>query len=90
VAHEDGFPLAADVVPIGVRLAVCEAALREVLTPGSLAPDDVDAGRIRKEKVDVLETEYFENAPVRPRFPAVERLLRPYLATGISTPLERA
>lgn len=47
-----------DSVPIEVEHATYEAALRELVQPGYLSPDYVPAQVIKREKVDVLETEY--------------------------------
>ena len=45
-------------VPLEVEYATYEAALRELAQPGYLSPDYVPAQTIKREKVDVLETEY--------------------------------
>lgn len=54
----DGTPIPDDVVPIEMEHATYEAALRELVQPGYLSPDYVPAQVIKREKVDVLETEY--------------------------------
>ena len=84
-AHDvDGNDLEPDVVPVEVRYATYEAALRELVAPGSLSPDYVPAQLIKREKVDVLETEYFgpganvEN-PLQPVATTVRSLLSPLL-----------
>ena len=46
------------VTPDEVAYATYEAALRELVTPGSLQPDYDPATQIKREKVDVLEVEY--------------------------------
>jgi len=55
----DGFVLDVDVIPQRLKDAQCELAL--IALSADLAPS-VSAG-IKREKVDVLETEYFAGAP---------------------------
>lgn len=50
--------IAVDAIPIEVKSATMEAALREIVTPFSLSPDFVASQSVKREKVDVLETEY--------------------------------
>lgn len=54
----DGTEIPDGVVPIEMEHATYEAALRELAQPGYLSPDYVPAQTIKREKVDVLETEY--------------------------------
>lgn len=54
----DSLNLDPDVVPHEIEEATYEAALRELAQPGYLSPDYVPAQVIKREKVDVLETEY--------------------------------
>lgn len=54
----DGLNLDDMDVPYEVENASYEAALRELVQPGYLSPDYVPAQVIKREKVDVLETEY--------------------------------
>ena len=76
--------IAPDVVPIEVEYATYEAALRELVQPGYLSPDYVPASVIKREKVDVLETEYFgasggtEN-PQQPVATLVRNIIAPLL-----------
>lgn len=55
----DGVTLASNIIPQRVKDAQCELAL--IALSSDLAPN-VSAG-IKREKVDVLETEYFAGAP---------------------------
>lgn len=59
-------------VPQGIKDALCEMALLELVTPGELT-ESVEVS-VKREKVGALETEYFE----RPRtsYPAVDNALR--------------
>jgi hypothetical protein len=54
----EGYGIPADEVPTEIKRATFEAALRELVSPGSLAPDYIAANRVKREKVGPLETEY--------------------------------
>jgi len=54
----DGNYLPNDEVPVEVFDATYEAALRELLNPGSLEPDYNPGGQQKRVKVDVIEIEY--------------------------------
>ena len=78
-----GVTLPDDEVPTRVENATYEAALRELTSPGSLAPDFVAAAAVKREKVDVVEVEYsgaFTAADARPVVGVVEHWLAPLLA----------
>jgi hypothetical protein len=74
----NGFDVDSDVVPVAVQRACAEMALRAAA--GELAPD---VGRLAKrEKVDVIETEYESGALPYVRYRTVDNLLGPYLEGG--------
>jgi hypothetical protein len=84
--------------PPEVKYAIIEAAYREIVTPGSLAPDYVAAKSITRERVKVgaIEEEYdytgaVSAASVRPQIAIIDNLLAPYLrqAFGASVDLLR-
>jgi hypothetical protein len=77
----DGTEIDDDSVPVEVLNATYEAALREVVEAGSLSPDYVPSSQIKREKVDVLETEYFQADP-RPVVVIVRELLGPVMSGG--------
>lgn len=83
-----GAAILPDEVPIEVEYATYEAALRELVTPGSLSPDYVPATQVKREKVDVLETEYAVPAagvnPVRPVVSIVMDMLAPVMVPCVS------
>jgi len=62
VTDKNGYCIDSDVVPEVVKKALCEASVLELATPGILQPNmgSADGKEIKREKVDVLETEYFE------------------------------
>jgi hypothetical protein len=73
VLDDEGWPVAADIVPPAVRRAACEAALREL--SASLDPDLPRGGRIAKEKVDALEVAYSSAAPAGSVYPVINGLV---------------
>lgn len=71
-------------VPIEIEKATYEASLREIASPGSLSPDYVASGAIKRQKVDVLEIEYQaastgSGVPTRPVITVVDELVAPLL-----------
>lgn len=75
--------LPSDAVPLAVVRACCEAALRELQNPGSLAPDLYPGERVVSETVGPLEVEYADgggsDAGAPPVLVAVDRILAPVL-----------
>lgn len=47
-----------DEIPIEWKHAHAEAAIREKADPGALSPDVTLSGIVKREKIDVIETEY--------------------------------
>lgn len=80
-------------VPREVEYATYEAALRELQTPGILSPDYRPGSIVKREKLDVIETEYQPVAdsgdgksPVRPVLTVVADLLAPVMTAASLTP----
>lgn len=67
----DGSEIDPEDVPFEIEYATYEAALRELVTPGYLTPDYVPSTLIKREKVDVLETEYATPTGDNPTSPVV-------------------
>ncbi|BCD88055.1 hypothetical protein PSm6_44620 [Pseudomonas solani] len=81
-------------VPVEVEYATYEAALRELTAPGSLRPDFVRAGAVKREKVGPLETEFFDNSEagadaVLPVLATVDQLLAPLMVRRSLAPAVR-
>lgn len=77
-----------DVIPLPVIQASYAAALQEANEPGSLSVTVTAIGTIKREKTDVLETEYFAGsgdplANATPTLSAVEGLLAPFLVVEV-------
>lgn len=71
-------------IPKAIEQASYAAAYFEGTSPGGLSVAVVGASQIKREKTDVLETEYFAGsgdalADATPVFSAVEGLLAPFL-----------
>jgi SLT domain-containing protein len=81
----EGHAIPADEVPIEIEQATYQAALREIVLPGSLSPDYVASQTIKREKVGPLETEFAVSdsasgaGSVRPVITVVDELLAPLL-----------
>lgn len=79
-------------IPNNIILASYHAARHEDLNPGSLTVSASASGAVKREKIDVIETEYFAGsgqaaADATVRLSAVEGLLAPFLkveTTGAS------
>jgi len=67
-----GYLYASDIVPQPVVNALCEAALVELTSPGALRASTSTSGQIKREKVDVIETEFFESFQSRTSYDAIE------------------
>ena len=69
-----------------IEQATYEAALRELVSPGSLRPDYVAAEQVTREKVGPIEVEYAESAegtnPTQPVVSVINAMLAPLLLCG--------
>ena len=82
-----GNSLDSTVVPVEAEKASYEAALRELVTPGSLLPDYAPGTQQKRVKVDVIEVEYSAPhgaASVLPIIAIIRGILAPIL-TGSGT-----
>lgn len=67
-----------DAVPTGVINACAELALKA--NSAELAPDI--ERQVKKTKVDVIEVEYVDGAPVNTQYKAIDNMLDPYFSSG--------
>ncbi len=84
-AEASGRTIPAGVVPVAIEQASYHAAFQEAQRPGSLSVSAMNAGALKRKKIDVLEKEYFEGsgdavADNTLRLSAVEGLLEPYFS----------
>jgi len=70
-----GNDIASDEVPIEIMNATCEAAIRELASPGTLQPDLERGGAIKRLKAGSVEVEYQAGALARTLFTAVDAAL---------------
>lgn len=87
VIDEDGYNVGTSTVPMKVKDACCEMALR-FLTGADPEPDLDRGGRIKMLQVDVLRTEYESGAPAAPTYTVVDRLLRGLLRSSSTNVLQ--
>lgn len=74
--------LASDQIPLALKNAQCELAMQNS-TGIALMPTRAAGPSIKREKLDVIETEYFETKDfVEPLLPRVDALLKPLLSVG--------
>lgn len=85
LATGDEFP--SDEIPTKLKNAVCEGAYLEYVTPDCLFSSGGDTRKVKKKKIDVLETEYFSSTFSVP-YPKLKKLVSEYTNGGIS--LERS
>jgi hypothetical protein len=71
----------AGVIPVEIKNAVCEAAVRELAVPGALAPDLDRGNAIRTMKAGSVQIEYEAGAPRTTVFLAIDQAL-----SGLLTP----
>lgn len=90
----EGHPIASDSVPIEVEHATYEAAMRELVEPGSLSPDYVASLLVKRETIGPLTTEYAiptgsvadAAAAVRPVVTLIDDILDPVLRVAYRLP----
>lgn len=91
-ADYEGHPLASDEAPVEVERATYEAALRELVAPGSLSPDYIASQTIKREKVGPLETEFAVGngadaaGSVRPVISTIDEMIAPVLVARHALP----
>jgi hypothetical protein len=95
VVDMEGNGITEDEVPVEVVNATMEAALRELVAPGSLAPDYVANTGVKRERVGPLEVEYLGvsgASSVQPVLTAVDEILASLIgpSSGVVGRLVRA
>lgn len=83
-----GEPIGADEIPVEIGDAQCEAAVRELATPGELSPDYVPAERVKSETVGPISVTYADGAgadDVRPVLSVVDDILSGLIGRKSST-----
>lgn len=70
-----GYPVAPDSVPIEVKNATCEAAVRELAVPNSLTPDLKRGGMIESVKAGSVAVTYSGAAPASTTFQKIDQIM---------------
>jgi len=89
----EGHAIPSDQVPIEVEQATYEAALRELVEPGSLSPDFVAASTVKRQKVGPIEEEFSVAAgadgaaSVRPVISIIDEMIAPVLVARCTLPV---
>ncbi len=76
---EDGYYIDSDSVPTRISYAQAEAALA-IIDGTELSPALDRGGRVKREQVGPISTEYFDGAPARTVLSAVLDLIRSYVS----------
>jgi hypothetical protein len=88
----EGNSIPADQVPIEVEQATYEAALRELVEPGSLSPDYVASSTVKRQKVGPIEEEFAVSvgvdgaSAVRPVISIIDEMIAPLLVARYTLP----
>lgn len=78
----DGVEIGVNEIPREVQFACFEAAFMQA-SGNSLVPDNVGSDKyVKRNKVDVIEQEFFEHRPAIDRFPLIDQLLQNLAAVG--------
>lgn len=77
-----GEVIADDEVPAEIERATYEAALREIIAPGSLSPDLKRGGRIKSVGAGSARVEYMDGAPGGTVFTSIEGILASLVRGG--------
>ena len=89
IVDRDGNSVPSSEVPVEVKKALAEAALRELVTPNALVPDYTPSKRLKTAKVGPLQVEYDLSRPDaganRPILHVVADLIDQFLAGGGGT-----
>lgn len=89
VVDRNGYAVPADEVPPQVVKALCEAAYREIVTPGVLQPDQGRDNRLKSLKVDIIEMEWEPGVSAVPVVTIINDILRGLVYAGGVTKLVR-
>lgn len=86
VVDQEGNGIESDEIPVEIKDACAEIALRELVTPGAMNPDFTASEMVKREKVGPLETEYalasVSADAQRPVLLVVRDMISQFLASG--------
>jgi hypothetical protein len=91
VVDREGYAILIDEIPVEVKNAVAEIALRELVSPGAMNPDFIAASVVKREQVGSLSVEYANSfisaESQRPVLMAVADMISQFLCGGGSSSL---
>lgn len=82
VCDGEGGEIQPDEIPVEIKNAVAEIALRELAKPGSTNPDFAPSQTVKRRKVGDVEVEFADfdaEAPTRPIFAVIDDMIRKFL-----------
>jgi hypothetical protein len=86
VVDQDGFDVRSDEVPVEIRHATCEVALRELVSPGAMNPDVTTAETVKSVTAGSVSVQFANAGPGaganRPTLLVVRDLIAGLLRTG--------
>ncbi len=86
VTDAEGIPIATTEIPSALESGTAEAAYRELVSPGTLAPDLERGGDIRRLKAGSVEVEYATTAPAGTIFTTIDGVLALILISSQASP----
>lgn len=78
-------PIDNDEIPVEVKNAVAEMAVRELEAPGSMMPDLERGGQVRRLKAGSVEVEYGSNSTATTTFQLIDGIMAPLLGAGTAS-----
>lgn len=69
-------------IPVEVINATCEAAVRELASPGAMNPDVKPSAFVKRRKAGSVEIEFKDSGPVTTTFLRIDQILAPVLTGG--------
>lgn len=84
-----GYSIPSDEIPTVLKKAFAEASYREYASSGCLLPSLSRGGKIKKKRIDVIETEYFSSAPSGTTYPVIYAYLKGLIRAGGTYQLAR-
>lgn len=86
VVDREGYGILSHEIPVELKQAVAEVALRELVEPGTMTPDFKASDQVKREKVGQIEVEYLNAntsaSSIKPVLPLVNDLIGQFLAQG--------
>jgi len=90
VEDKDGYAVESDEIPTELTNALLRASYEEMYEPEILQPNVSRDDLVKREKIDVIETEYFEHrSPVTTQFTIIDEYLKGLVKSSSSADVVR-